>query len=433
MIARLAALFTLIALPALADMNNIREVTSPGGIKAWLAPAPDIPFVALELRFKGGTSLDAEGKEGAVSLMTSLLEEGTGDLDAGGFAAARDSLAAGFYFRSGPDTVAVSARFLSENRDESLDLLRRAISAPSFSADAVERVRMQLIANLRASEQDPQSRAGELFNRIAFPGHPYARPSDGTVASVSALTREDLQAAHRGALARDNVVVAAAGDITPEDLGAALDRLLSDLPATAAAAPGPAPLALTGQVVIEEFPGPQAVILFGHEGLSFDAPDFFPAFIAAEILGGGRFGTRLMTEVREKRGLTYGIGAGFSDRAHADILMGQVQTANGTVKDTLEVIRAEWARLGDISDEELEAAKKYLTGAYPLRWDGNANIAQILVSMQLTGYPVDYPQSRNARIEAVTLEEVRTAARKYFRAEDLSFAIVGRPEGLAAE
>lgn len=432
MIARLTAFLALVAFPVFADVP-VKEVTSPGGIKAWLVEAPEIPFVALELRFRGGAALDPSGKEGAVTLMTGLLEEGTGDLDAQGFAAARDDLAAAFSFSPSLEMVSVSARFLTEHQDASIDLLRRALVEPSFPEDAVERVRMQILSNLAAQERDPSAAAAQLFSEVTFEGHVYARPEDGTPESVKALTLADLQAAHKAALARDNVVVAASGDISGEDLGRLLDKLLADLPATSAPQPGRAEVHLKGQVVVEDFPGPQAVVLFGHQGISIDEPDFFAAYIASEILGGGRFGTRLMTEVREKRGLTYGIGAGFSSYDQAELLAGQVQTANGTVKDTIDVIRAEWARLPDISEEELAATKTYLTGSYPLRWDGNANIARALAGLQLQGYPIDYPSKRNGYIEAVTLEQVQAAARRWFRPDDLSFIVVGQPTGLAQE
>ncbi|MDX5359221.1 MAG: insulinase family protein [Rhodobacterales bacterium] len=432
MIARLAAFLTLIALPVWAEVP-VQEVKSPGGITAWLVEAPEIPFVALEIRFRGGAALDAPGKEGAVGLMAGLLEEGTGDLDAQGFAAARDALAASYRFGAGTDSVSVSARFLSENRDQAVDLLRRAIVEPSFAPDALERVRAQILSSLRSDAQDPAVLAGQAFDRVAFGDHVYARPTDGTLDSIAGLTVADVKAAHAAALAWDRVYVAAVGDISAADLGPMLDKLLGGLPQSGAPLPGAAKVNLHGQTVVEPFPGPQSVILFGHEGIRETDPDFFPAFVVSEILGGSRFGTRLMTEVREKRGLTYGIGAGLSIMDHAALVAGQVQTANATVKQTIDVIRAEWARIPEITQEELDAAKTYLTGAYPLRWDGNANIARALVGLQMDGYPVDYPAKRNGYIEAVTLADAQRAARKVFDPARLSFVVVGSPIGLDAQ
>lgn len=428
----LALVATLIVTPALAEVP-VKEITTPGGIKAWLVEAPEIPFLALELRFKGGATLDPAGKEGATVLMAGLLEEGTGDLDAQGFAAARDKLAASIGFGAQKEEISVSSRFLTENRDEAVELIRRALVEPSFPEDAVARVKGQILSGLAAEEKDPSALAGRAFAKLAFGDHPYGRPTEGTKDSVTALTLEDIRAAHKAAIARDRVHVAAVGDITEADLAALLDKLLGGLPETGAPFVGTAPFGLTGQIDVTPFPGPQSVILFGQEGLPQDDPDYIPAFVLTEIIGGGRFGTRLMTEVREKRGLTYGIGAGLSNYDQASLLAGQVQTANHTAKETIEVIRAEWAKAADVTEAELEAVKTYLTGAYPLRWDGNSNIARQLVSLQKSGYGVDYPATRNAKVEAVTLEDVQRVAKRLMKPETLSFVIVGQPDGIEQE
>lgn len=161
----------LMALPARAAVD-IQTVTSPGGITAWLVQEPGIPFTALEIRFRGGSALDPVGKEGAVNLMTGLLEEGAADLDAQGFAKARDDLAAQFRFRSDIDTVAISAKFLTENRDQAVALLRTALKQPRFDTEAVERVRAQVMAGLRSDAKDPGSIASRLFRERAFVDHP---------------------------------------------------------------------------------------------------------------------------------------------------------------------------------------------------------------------------------------------------------------------
>ena len=313
-----------------------------------------------------------------------------------------------------------------------MDLLRQAITAPRFDPDAVERVRGQVLAGLRADAKDPDAIAGDLLRRQAFDGHPYARDSDGTIDSVTALTRDDLVAAHKAALARDRVYVAAAGDITPEALGALLDELLGGLPETGTALPGRAEMHLTGGVTVQDFPGPQSVILFAHSGIRRDDPDFFAATILNEVLGGSRFSARLMAEVREKRGLTYGIGTSLAAWDQAEMVMGQTSVANDRVAEAVQVIRDEWARIArdGISDDELQATKTYLTGAYPLRFDGNGPLASIMVNMQLTGLPADYPKTRNDKVNAVTGEDVRRVAASLFRPDDLRFVIVGQPQGI---
>ena len=428
---RLAALILCVALPARAA-TDIQEVTSPGGLTAWLVEDHGIPFTALELRFAGGTSLDLPGQRGAVNLMTALIEEGTGDLDSQGFAKARDDLAASFEFDADSDSVTVSARFLTENRDAAVDLLRQAITVPRFDQDAIDRVKGQVLANLRSSDMDPGDLAGRAFDAKAFGDHPYGSDGSGTAESVTALTRDDILAAHKGALARDRVLVAAAGDITPEELGKLVDTLLSGLPETGLPQPGEATIGLTGGITVQDFPGPQSVILFGAPGIGFDDPDYFAASVLNEIVGGSRFSARLMSEVREKRGLTYGIGTALAGYDHADIIAGQLSSDNTKAAQAIQVIRDQWAEIAakGVTPEELETAKTYMTGAYPLRFDGNGRIASILVGMQSLGLTPDYPKTRNDRINAVTLEDVNRVAKRLMNPDTLTFVVVGQPENL---
>jgi zinc protease len=431
MIRAVFAVFVLLAVPVRAEIP-IREVTSPGGITAWLVEDHNIPFTALEIQFKGGTSVEAPDKRGVVNLMTATLEEGAGALDSKGFAEARDALAANFSFDSGTDSVGVSAKFLTENRDQAINLLREALVNPRFDQDAVDRVREQVLSNLRSNEKDPGTIAGDRFDALAFGDHPYGSNGDGTIATVTALTRDDVVAAHKAALARDRVFVAASGDITAEELGVLLDRLLGDLPLTGAALPGEAPWLLPAGVTVVDFPTPQSTVVFGQRGIPRDDPDFFPAFILNEVIGGGRFTARLMTEVREKRGLTYGIGTYLVNRDQADMLLGQFSASNDKVAEAIKVVQAEWSRIVSegVTPEELEATKTYLTGSYPLRFDGNGPIASIMVGMQMDGMPIDYITTRNAKVEAVTLEDISRVAARIFQPDALQFVVVGQPTGL---
>ena len=433
MMMRIALFLLAMATPLRAEIA-IQSVTSPGGIKAWLVEDHGIPFTALEIRFQGGTSLDAPGKRGAVNLMTALIEEGAGDLDSQGFAAARDALAAEFRFSSDQDGVSVSTRFLTENRDQAMALLQTALVAPRFDQGAVDRVRGQVLAGLRNDEKDQSAIAGSLARARSYGDHPYATVGDGTMASVTALTRDDIAAAHKDSLARDRITVAAAGDITAAELGVLLDKLLADLPATGASQPGRADMVVKSGIKLQDFPGPQSVVMFGHGGIRFNDPDYFAATLLNEIFGGGRFTARLMTEVREKRGLTYGIGTSLASYDHSEALVGQFQASNDKVAEAIDVIRAEWAKVAadGVTQDELATAKTFMTGSYPLRFDGNGNIASILVGMQIMGLPTDYPKTRNARVEAVTMADMKRVAARLFKPDDLSFIVVGQPLGVTA-
>ena len=431
----LAAALTLGTAPARAEVDldvGIEEVTSPGGITAWLVEEHSIPFVALELRFRGGASLDAPDKRGATNLMTALLEEGTGALDAQGFARAAADIAAEFSYRAHNEDVSISARFLSETQDEAMELLRGSIVTPRFDEDAIERVRAQVLAILRSDNKDPDQIVRNEFAALVYGDHPYASPEDGTVETVEALTREDIVAAHEDALVRDRVYVSAVGDITAEELGRLLDDLLGDLPEAEAPLPGRAELNLPGGIEVVEYETPQSAVIFGQPGIEREDPDFFAAYVLNHIVGGGGFNSVLMNEVREKRGLTYGIYSYLSDRDGAAVWLGSVASANERVAESIAVIRAQWARLREegVTAEQLEDAKTYLTGAYPLRFDGNGPIADIAVAMQFDGMPLDYIATRNDRVEAVTLEDVNRVARELMDPGKLTFVVVGQPEGV---
>ncbi len=421
----------IIALPAWAEIK-IKEVTSPGGITAWLVQDHSIPFTALELRFRGGTSLDDPDKRGAVYLMSGLIEEGAGDMDARTYARELESLAASFSYRATDDTVSISARFLTENRDEVIDLLQTTIHEPRFDEDAIDRVRAQVISGLKSDQTDPSDIAGRSFAEMAYGDHPYASDGKGTIESVSSLTRDDIVAAYDNVFAKDRLYVGAVGDITAEELGVLLDELLLDLPATGKPIPDKAKVTIDGGVSVVDFNTPQSVALFGQSGIDRDDPDFFAAYILNHILGGGGFESRLMQEVREKRGLTYGVATYLVPKDLASVYLGSVSSANDRIAEAVEVIRQEWTRAAaeGVTQKELDDAKTYLTGAYPLRFDGNGQIAGIMVGMQMEDLPIDYIATRNDKVNAVTLEDVNRVASELLDPEGLHFTIVGKPEGV---
>ncbi len=434
MMLRIALFMLALATPLRAEIN-IQQVTSPGGIKAWLVEDHGIPFTSLAIDFKGGTSLDAKGKRGAVNLMTALIEEGSGKLDSQGFAAARDALAADFKFSSDQDAVSVSAKFLTENRDQAMALLHDALVNPIFDQASVDRVREQVLSGLRSDAKDPSTIAANLERARTFGDHPYGSDGSGTIESVTALTRDDIIAAAKESMALDRITVGAAGDITAEQLGALLDTLFAGLPATGAPQPGRVVPMIKGGITVQSFPGPQSTVMFGQGGINFDDPDYYAASILNEIIGGGRFTARLMTEVREKRGLTYGIGTSLANFNHSEVLLGQFKASNDKVAEAIKVIREQWALIAQkgVSQQELDDAKTYSTGAYPLRFDGNSRIASILVGMQTLGLPADYPKTRNARIEAVTLDDIKRVAARLIQPKDLHFVVVGQPTGVVDE
>jgi zinc protease len=429
----LALALSLSAVSAQAQME-IQEITSPGGINAWLVQEESIPFVAIEIVIDGGASLEDPAKRGATNLMMALLEEGSGDLGAREFQEARERIAASFGFSAYDDSISISAVFLTENRDEAMALLRDALTKPRFDDAAIERVRAQVLSIIRSDAQDPNSIASATFDAAAFGDHPYGTSIDGTAESVAALTQDDLFEAHRNSLVQSRVYVGASGDISADELGSLIDDLLGDLPMEGPAFPTRVEFGLGGGTTIVPFETPQSVALFGQAGIERDDDDFFAAYLLNEILGGRGVESRLMREVREKRGLTYGINTYLVPKTLAEVYLGSVASANGTIAEAISVVRDEWALMAKdgVSAVELDQAKTYLTGAYPLRFDGNAEIAGILASMQWTGLTPEYIINRNDFVNAVTLDDINRVAAELLDPDGLHFVVVGQPEGLEA-
>ena len=432
---RMVILGAMLWAGAVQAETSVKTLTSPGGLSAWVLEEPAIPFTALNIMFSGGAALDPPDKRGAAFLMTGLLEEGAADLDSQAFAAAKEALSASFSFDVSDDTLSISVRVLTENRAEALALLKTALMQPRFDPDAIERVRQQVLSILASNAQDPTDIAQRVWAEQAFGDHAYGTSYQGTESSVAALTRADLLAAHQNLLVRDALSISAVGDITAEELGPILDDLLADLPAGSALEPAPLELDIPAGLTVMDIPTPQSVAIFGHSGIDRAHPDFFAAFILNTILGGQGIESRLTAEVREKRGLTYGISTVLISKDRANVMLGQVASANDRIGAAIEVIRDEWRKLArdGVTAEELQAAQTYLTGAYPLRFDGNSQIARILVGMQRQGLGLDYIKTRNAKINAVTLPEINRVAAQLLKPEALNFVVAGQPIGLKEE
>ncbi len=422
-----------LTLPSLALAEvEIQDITSPGGTTFWLVEEPSIPIVAIEIGFDGGNRLLATDNPGLASFAMSLMNEGSGDLDAVAFANKSDDLSARIGFGSGRDSAEVSARFLVETLDDGIDLMALAMGQPRFDPEPVERVRGQIQSSIAQSQTDPSDIAGREWFARAFPGHAYGIPSSGTAESIAAITVEDLNRAHKTLLTRANAHIGIVGAIDAAKASEIVDRLMAVLPegepvtrdsVTSVPPPG---------VHIVEQDVPQSVAVLGHIGIPRTDPDFIPAFVVNRVLGGGGFSSRLMEEVREKRGLAYSVYSYLSVMDEAQLYMGGVQTANERIAESIEVIKTEWAKMAadGLTEEDLEKAKKYLTGAFPLQFDSNAKIANYLVFVQMEDLGIDYFNKRNGLIEAVTLEDTKRVAERLLKPENLSIVVVGKPVGL---
>lgn len=428
----LAGLLALSALSPAAAMDA-QKVVSPGGIEAWLVEDHSIPVISMGIAFKGGSALDPDGKEGLATMVAGLLDEGSADLDSQTFRSRLEQKAIDLSFHADQDAFTGSLRTLSENRDEAFGLFRDALTKPRFDDEPVDRIRNQILTALAFKKDDPQELASEAWSKSAFPGHPYSRPEEGTEASIKAITRDDLRSFTALQLVRNQLKVGVAGDITPQQLGALLDDTFGTLPTAASALPAvPDVTPKTGIVTVIKRDIPQSVAAFGTPGLPRQDPDFFAAYVVNYILGGGGFSSRLMNEVREKRGLAYSVYNYLYPLDHAALSLGGVATNNARMKESLDLIRKEMARMAKEgpTQKELDDAKTYLVGAYPLRFTSTMAMASTLVALQLQGYPIEHLTKRNDYIKAVTLADAKRAASRLYNPDALTIAIVGNPEGI---
>jgi len=317
----LLALVLLALFPVPAQAVEIKRVVSPGGIEAWLVTDHSVPVVALEAAFAGGAATDPEGKSGLANLTASLLDEGAGPYDSQAYQTRIEDLASSIRFSASQDNLTATVKTLSENVEAAFELLRLGLTEPRFDPDPVARVRSSILVSLARKAESPNSIASRVWWKHAFGTHPYARPSDGTPEGVAAVTVDDMRRFVKERIARDVLTVAVVGDITPERLAPLLDATFGTLPAKAAPANIPeATAAGGGATLLVEKPIPQSVVAFGHAGIKREDPDWYAALITNYILGGGGFTSRLTTEVREKRGLAYGVYSYLAPLEHAGVL-----------------------------------------------------------------------------------------------------------------
>ncbi|MBN9273868.1 MAG: insulinase family protein, partial [Mesorhizobium sp.] len=263
---------------------NIQEVTSSKGVTAWLVEDYSVPVVAVRLVFGGGSSQDPSGKEGLANLMTGLFDEGAGDLDSEAFQKRLDDAGAEMSFDETRDGIYGSMRMLADHKEEAFDLLRLAVNAPRFDQAPIDRIRAQILSGIIAGENDPDTIAQKKWSRAIYDTHPYARPDQGTKASLAGITAADLTAFHRAMFGRDGLHVAVVGAIDAETLKKKLDLVFGELPEKQQLTPVPDVDPRLGQRVQVNYDLPQTSLQFAYPGVKRKAPDFFAAVLMNEIL-----------------------------------------------------------------------------------------------------------------------------------------------------
>jgi zinc protease len=424
----------LIAATNAASAVTIEKIVSPSGIEAWLVRDKSVPLITLNYAFNGGASQDDADKSGTAHFAADLLDEGAGELDSKTFHERLENHAIELGFQVGRDTFHGSLRALNEHRDEAVDLLRLALTKPRFDADAIERVREQELSVLRRDITNPNDIAGRRWWQTAFPGHPYGRETKGTLETMARITADDLRDYVRRVFARNELKVSIVGDVDEKVAGELIDRAFGSLPAKNDLKPVPdtTPKGLGRRIVID-VDVPQAVVTYGGPGVARNDPQFMAAYIANHILGGGSFSSRLYKEVREKRGLAYGVSNSLIWFRHAAVVIGGTATRADATADALTVIEQETKRMAESGPtaEELAAAKSYLKGSYALGLDTSGKIAAQLTQIQIDNLGIDYIQRRSSLIDAVTIEDAKKAARRLY-GSGMLVTVAGRPKGLTS-
>ncbi len=415
-----------------ASAGKVEHVVSPGGIEAYLMHEPSVPLIAVSFYFEGGAQFETPDKAGLARMTAALLDEGAGEYDSLAFRTALEDDAIRLNFDASRDGFSGDLRTLSANRDLAFELTRLALTEPRFDAEPIERIRAQSIAMLRRRENDPNSLAREHFFATAFPEHVYGIPERGTVETVGTIDRDDLVAFAERQLVRDRLHVGVAGDITADELALVLDRVFGGLPATGEGPDVVDVAPIGGETVVVPQAVPQSVVAFGHAGIARKDPDYYAAYVANYILGGGGFQSRLLQEIREKRGLAYSAYSYLVEAEHSPLWTGGVATNNADVAESIRLVRQEVARMaaGEVGEDELEGAKTFLTGSFPLRLTSNAQVASLLMGMSVADLGADFLERRNDYVEAVTLDDLKRVSARLFDPDALLFVVVGQPQGL---
>jgi zinc protease len=413
--------------------EHVQRITTPGGLEAWLVESYAVPLVALEFAIRGGAAQDPLEKPGLATLLAATLDEGAGPHDARGFHRAIDELAIHLGFGADRDAISGHMQTLSRNVDKAFGLLKLALNDAHLNADDVARVRSQLAAELKRDANEPDSLAAKAFREAAFPNHPYGRPVRGDLASIDTLSREDLIALRERLFARRDLKIGVVGAIDATKLSELLDAtfgglaLQNDLVAVP-----PIDVANVGLRKIVDLDVPQSTIRFGRPSITKHDPDYYAVVVANHLLGGGTFTSRLFREVREKRGMAYSVYSHLNEYDHCPMLIGAAATKNERAGEAIGVIEEEFRRFvaEGPTEDELDKAKKFLTGSYALRFDTSTKIASQLVNLQLDGFEPSFLDERNGRIAAVTMADCKRGAQRLLGDGALLVTVVGKPEGV---
>ena len=408
---------------------DIQHWQTRNGVRVFFVPAAELPIVDVRVVFAAGSARD-NGKSGLAQLANGLLAEGAAGLDADAIAQRFEGLGAQFGSGADRDMGSISLRSLSDPKlsAPALALLAQVLRQPDFPEQAFERERKRMLIALREEDEKPEQIAENAFYKALYGEHPYAAPPEGTVESLNALTRADVQGFYKQYYVAHNALIAIVGALDRKSAEQLAETVAGALPEGAAAPALPAVKDLAAaQDIRKTHPSTQTHVFVGQPGLARGDADYFSLYVANHVFGGSGLVSRLSDEIREKRGLSYSVYSYFMAMAQKGPFMIGLQTRNDQTDEALRVTReslAKYIQEGP-SDKELTAAKQNITGGFPLRIDSNSKILEYLAVIGFYNLPLDYLDTFNHNIEAVTREQAHDAFKRRVQADKLVAVRVG--------
>ena len=407
---------------------DIQSWNTAEGAKVLFVAAPELPMFDLRLTFAAGSSQDG-ATPGLATMTNAMLNEGVKGKDVTAIAEGFESLGAEFGNGAYRDMAIASLRSLTapEQRVPALDLFTQVIGAPTFPEDSLARIKNQMLAGFEYQKQNPGKLAGlELFEKL-YGQHPYAHPSEGDEKSVPGITVAQMREFHQKAYAAGNVVIALVGDLSRADAEAIANQVSKALPKGPALAKLPEPDAPKAGLNHIEFPSKQTHLMLAQLGIDRNDPNYAALYLGNQILGGGGFGTRLMEEIREKRGLTYGVSSGFTAMQVRGPFMIGLQTraemSQGTLKLIQDIVRQYLA--DGPTQKELDDAKRELAGSFPLSTASNADIVGQLGAIGFYDLPLTYLEDFMAKVQALDVPQVKAAMAKHLSPDQFVIVTAG--------
>jgi zinc protease len=409
---------------------KIKRWQLDNGVRVYFVEAREIPMMQLRLVFDAASARDPKDKSGVAKLTNAMLDEGAADLTTDDIAARMEELGAEFGTSSGRDMATIELRTLTDPAlmEPALEVFAKVVTAPTFPRRNFERERSRALVGLAQENQSPGSVAQKAFMRAVYGEHPYAVDPEGSEGSLKRLAREDLVQHYRRYYVGRNALLVIVGDVSEADADRVARKAAGALPAGETPSPLPTPLSLASAQKKEiRFPSSQSHVLIGQPGITRADPDFFPLYVGNYILGGGGLVSRLSNEVREKRGLSYSVYSDLAPlRVPGPFIIG-LQTRNSQREEADRIVRAtldQFRRQGP-TETELQAAKKNITGGFPLRLDSNRKITDQVAAIAFYGLTLDYLEQFPRRVEAVNIEQIRDAFQRRIDPTRMATVIVG--------